>query len=292
MSRPFADDYRAYFETNDALRRRQAHHARPDAAPDAGAGARHVRPWPHAEGRQDRLRRRRDVDRGGARRRGDRRRSSRCRKADLFPLEYWSLEQAKLASNKPKPLTGQVVLVTGGAGAIGAATAKLFADYGAHVVVVDLDAEQGGGGRQDRPATSRSASAPTSPTRPSVRAAFDKAVAVYGGVDILVSNAGAAWEGRIGEIDDALLRKSFELNFFAHQSRGAERRAHHQAAGHRRRAAVQHLQAGGQPGRRNSAPMACPRRRRCSCRGNMRSNTAPTASAPTPSMPTASAPAC
>ena len=61
-------------------------------------------------------------------------------KADLFPLEYWSLEQAKLASNKPKPLTGQVVLVTGGAGAIGAATAKLFADYGAHAVVVDLDA--------------------------------------------------------------------------------------------------------------------------------------------------------
>ena len=61
-------------------------------------------------------------------------------KADLFPLEYWSLEQAKLASNKPKPLTGQVMLVTGGAGAIGAATAKLFADYGAHVVVVDLDA--------------------------------------------------------------------------------------------------------------------------------------------------------
>jgi len=51
-----------------------------------------------------------------------------------------------------------------------------------------------------------------------VRAAFDKAVAVFGGVDILVSNAGAAWEGRIGELDDALLRKSFELNFFAHQS--------------------------------------------------------------------------
>jgi NAD(P)-dependent dehydrogenase (short-subunit alcohol dehydrogenase family) len=51
-----------------------------------------------------------------------------------------------------------------------------------------------------------------------VRAAFDKAVATYGGVDILVSNAGAAWEGAIGDLDDAVLRKSFELNFFAHQS--------------------------------------------------------------------------
>jgi NAD(P)-dependent dehydrogenase (short-subunit alcohol dehydrogenase family) len=42
-------------------------------------------------------------------------------------------------------------------------------------------------------------------------------VAVYGGLDIVVSNAGAAHEGAIGEIDEALLRKSFEINFFAHQ---------------------------------------------------------------------------
>ncbi|MBL8577357.1 MAG: bifunctional aldolase/short-chain dehydrogenase [Mesorhizobium sp.] len=138
-------------------------------------------------------------------------------KADLFPLEYWSLEQAKLASNKPKPLTGQVMLVTGGAGAIGAATAKLFADYGAHVVVVDLDAEKAADSA--RKAGNNSIGVGADVTDPaSVRAAFDKAVAVYGGIDILVSNAGAAWEGKIGEIDDALLRKSFELNFFAHQT--------------------------------------------------------------------------
>lgn len=138
-------------------------------------------------------------------------------KADLFPLEYWSLEQAKLASSKPKPLTGQVMLVTGGAGAIGAATAKMFADYGAHVVVVDLDAEKAA--ETAKKAGNNSIGVGADITKPAdVRAAFDKAVAVYGGVDILVSNAGAAWEGKIGEIDDALLRKSFELNFFAHQS--------------------------------------------------------------------------
>jgi rhamnose utilization protein RhaD (predicted bifunctional aldolase and dehydrogenase)/NAD(P)-dependent dehydrogenase (short-subunit alcohol dehydrogenase family) len=138
-------------------------------------------------------------------------------KADLFPLEYWSLEQAKLASNKPKPLTGQVMLVTGGAGAIGAATAKLFADYGAHVVVVDLDADKAADAAKK--AGNNSIGVGADITNPAeVRAAFDKAVVVYGGVDILVSNAGAAWEGKIGEIDDALLRKSFELNFFAHQS--------------------------------------------------------------------------
>ena len=44
----------------------------------------------------------------------------------------------------------------------------------------------------------------------------------FGGFDILVSNAGAAWQGRIGEIDDALLRKSFELNFFAHHTLARE----------------------------------------------------------------------
>lgn len=136
--------------------------------------------------------------------------------ADLFGLEYWSLEQAKLASNKPKPLTGQVALITGGAGAIGAATASLFAANGAHVVAVDLDGERAAA--IAKKAGNDSIGVGCDITDPvALRAAFDKAVAVYGGLDILVSNAGAAWEGGIGEIDDALLRKSFELNFFAHQ---------------------------------------------------------------------------
>ncbi|MEX0752694.1 MAG: SDR family oxidoreductase, partial [Xanthobacteraceae bacterium] len=51
----------------------------------------------------------------------------------------------------------------------------------------------------------------------SVRAAFDKVASHFGGVDIVVSNAGAAWQGRIGEVDEAVLRKSFELNFYGHQ---------------------------------------------------------------------------
>ncbi|EKF19936.1 bifunctional aldolase/short-chain dehydrogenase [Nitratireductor pacificus] len=137
--------------------------------------------------------------------------------SDLFELEYWSLEQAKLASNKPKPLSGQVALVTGGAGAIGAATAKLFAAQGAHVVVVDLDGDKA----KDvaKAAGNASIGLGADVTDPAaVRAAFDKARETFGGVDIVISNAGAAWEGKIGELEDATLRKSFELNFFAHQS--------------------------------------------------------------------------
>lgn len=138
-------------------------------------------------------------------------------KSDLFELEYWSLEQAKLAGNKPKPLTGQVTLVTGGAGAIGAATAKLFAAQGSHVVVVDLEAERAA--ETAKAAGNGSIGIGADITNPAdIAAAFDKAVRTYGGVDIVVSNAGAAFEGEIGELDDALLRKSFELNFFSHQN--------------------------------------------------------------------------
>ena len=51
----------------------------------------------------------------------------------------------------------------------------------------------------------------------SVNAALDHAAAHFGGVDIVVSNAGAAWQGRIGEVDEEILRKSFALNFYGHQ---------------------------------------------------------------------------
>ena len=50
-----------------------------------------------------------------------------------------------------------------------------------------------------------------------VRAAFDRACETFGGVDVVVSNAGAAWSGAMATLPDETLRRSFELNFFAHQ---------------------------------------------------------------------------
>jgi rhamnose utilization protein RhaD (predicted bifunctional aldolase and dehydrogenase)/NAD(P)-dependent dehydrogenase (short-subunit alcohol dehydrogenase family) len=138
-------------------------------------------------------------------------------KPDLFDLEYWSLEQAKLAGAKAKPFTGQIAVVTGGAGAIGAAVAKAFAREGAHVVVLDLDGARAA--EVAKAIGNQSIGLACDVTdAASVRMAFDKAVTTYGGVDIVVSNAGAAWESPIATMDDALLRKSFELNFFSHQS--------------------------------------------------------------------------
>ena len=134
--------------------------------------------------------------------------------SDLFDMEYWSLEQAKLGASKGKPLAGQVAVVTGGAGAIGAATAKLFKDNGAEVAVLDLD---GAAAETTAKALGGIGLACDVIDSASVRAAFDRVVGTFGGVDILVSNAGAAWQGKIGAVDEALLRQSFELNFFAHQ---------------------------------------------------------------------------
>src|SRR5262245_10243850 len=96
-------------------------------------------------------------------------------KPDLFELEYWSLEQAKLAGAKSLPLTGEVVLVTGGAGAIGGATARLFAATGAHALVADLDGDKAS--QAAKAAGNGSIGVACDVTDPaSVRAAFDAAV--------------------------------------------------------------------------------------------------------------------
>ncbi len=136
--------------------------------------------------------------------------------ADMFDVEYWPLELAKLGERKRLPLAGQVAAITGGAGAIGLATARAFAQAGAEVALLDIDAN---GVAEAAKKTGGSAIGIGCDVTHAglVKAAFDQVVMAFGGVDIVVSNAGAAWQGRIGEIDEDTLRKSFELNFFAHQ---------------------------------------------------------------------------
>jgi rhamnose utilization protein RhaD (predicted bifunctional aldolase and dehydrogenase)/NAD(P)-dependent dehydrogenase (short-subunit alcohol dehydrogenase family) len=133
---------------------------------------------------------------------------------DIFEIEYWSLEQAKLGNATEKPLARQIVAVTGGGSGIGEATAIAFAAQGAEVAVLDRDMDAARkvatdvGGLAVECDVTRAGS---------VERAFAKIVRQYGGVDILVSNAGAAWQGRIGDVDEQVLRDSFELNFWGHQ---------------------------------------------------------------------------
>ncbi len=137
--------------------------------------------------------------------------------ADMFDCEYWSLEQAKLGKGAEKPLARQVVVVTGGGSGIGAATAAAFAKDGCEVAVLDRnEAAARDTARQIGGKTLGLACDVTDGD--SVAAAFGAVCAHFGGVDIVVSNAGAAWQGQVGIVDDAVVRQSFELNFFAHQA--------------------------------------------------------------------------
>ncbi|HEY6831405.1 MAG TPA: bifunctional aldolase/short-chain dehydrogenase [Pseudolabrys sp.] len=136
--------------------------------------------------------------------------------ADLFDCEYWPLELAKLGQRQRLPLEGQVAVITGGGGAIGAATSKAFALAGAEVALLDLDLAAAQTKAKAIGGAALAVACDVTDAK-SVADAFAQVVATFGGVDILVSNAGAAWQGKIGEVDEAILRKSFELNFFAHQ---------------------------------------------------------------------------
>jgi rhamnose utilization protein RhaD (predicted bifunctional aldolase and dehydrogenase)/NAD(P)-dependent dehydrogenase (short-subunit alcohol dehydrogenase family) len=137
--------------------------------------------------------------------------------ADLFDIEYWSLEQAKLGQTTEKPLAGQIAVITGGAGTIGVATARALNGAGAEVALLDIDAAavQTAANKLGGAALGIECDV-TDPA--AVRRAFDRVAGHFGGLDILVSNAGAASQGRIGEVEEAVLRQSFELNFFAHQT--------------------------------------------------------------------------
>jgi rhamnose utilization protein RhaD (predicted bifunctional aldolase and dehydrogenase)/NAD(P)-dependent dehydrogenase (short-subunit alcohol dehydrogenase family) len=135
--------------------------------------------------------------------------------AELFDIEYWSLEQAKLGQAGEKPLAGQIAVITGGAGTIGFATGRAMSGAGAEIAVLDIQgapaaAQKLGGAALGIECDVTDAAA--------VRRAFDRIAEHFGGVDIVVSNSGSAWQGRIGEVDDSALRQSFELNFFAHQT--------------------------------------------------------------------------
>ncbi len=111
---------------------------------------------------------------------------------EKFRIEYWSLEEAKLRRRpKPKPLATRVALVTGGGSGIGRATAKRLAAEGACVVIADRD----GSAAQDVAKSLGSADVAVAVTsdvtdETSVIEAFRVAALAFGGVDLVVNNAG------------------------------------------------------------------------------------------------------
>ncbi|MGL5008498.1 MAG: SDR family oxidoreductase, partial [Paracoccaceae bacterium] len=135
---------------------------------------------------------------------------------EAFDIEYWLLEEAKLQRMpKPKALAGRVALVTGGAGGIGAATAERMLREGACVMLADIDAEALA--RTVQNLSSRHGADVVRTVNMNVTdenqviSAFTETVLAFGGVDILVSNAGIASSAPIEETTLALWNKNMDI---------------------------------------------------------------------------------
>jgi rhamnose utilization protein RhaD (predicted bifunctional aldolase and dehydrogenase)/NAD(P)-dependent dehydrogenase (short-subunit alcohol dehydrogenase family) len=134
---------------------------------------------------------------------------------DLFDMEYWVLEQAKLGKAKDAPLAGQVAMVTGAAGAIGFGIAKQLVAAGAHVVLTDIDGERLDSACRDLDPKARGAVAGLVmdvTDEESVAAGFVETCRLYGGLDLLVLNAGVAHVSALEDLDPAALRRVIDVN--------------------------------------------------------------------------------
>ncbi|MER9022444.1 bifunctional rhamnulose-1-phosphate aldolase/short-chain dehydrogenase [Mesorhizobium sp. M0815] len=135
---------------------------------------------------------------------------------EAFDIEYWLLEQAKLQRlPKPKALAGQIALVTGGAGGIGRATANRLLREGACVVLADIDEAALASANDElakaygkdfvRPVVINVTS------EDQVISGFAETAVEFGGIDILVSNAGLASSAPIEDTTLALWNKNMDI---------------------------------------------------------------------------------
>jgi rhamnulose-1-phosphate aldolase/alcohol dehydrogenase len=123
---------------------------------------------------------------------------------EAFDIEYWLLEEAKLQRMpKPKALSGRVALITGSGGGIGKAIAKKFAEEGACVILNDIDEERLAGAKAEfvklfgKDAVGSTVLNVTSEA--SAEKAYDASALAFGGVDIVINNAGISISKSIAE---------------------------------------------------------------------------------------------
>lgn len=135
---------------------------------------------------------------------------------EAFDIEYWLLEEAKLQRMpKPKSLAGRVAFITGGAGGIGRATAERLASEGACVVLADIDEAALGNTKVDfekRFSADAVRTVKLDVTKEdAVLRAFSEASAEFGGIDILVSNAGIASSAPVEDTTLVMWNKNIDI---------------------------------------------------------------------------------
>ena len=136
--------------------------------------------------------------------------------ARLFEIEYWGMELAKLEGPPPAPLAGQVGVVTGAAGAIGCGIADALLAAGCHVVITDLGADRLATAEAkllERHRRDRLVAVTADHTRvEDVERLFRTCRLEFGGVDIVVPNAGIAHVSTLAEMDIEAFRRVLDVN--------------------------------------------------------------------------------
>lgn len=140
---------------------------------------------------------------------------------DVYDAEYWPLEMYKLTLAPPEmELSRRIALVTGGASGIGRAIARRLAAAGAHVVVSDMDlpgAQLVANEIVSKHGSMKAVAIEMDVSKPiQVEKAFEELIYAYGGLDILVSNAGIARWGSMTDITQQDWNDSISINTTGH----------------------------------------------------------------------------
>ena len=127
---------------------------------------------------------------------------------EIFCMEYWPLELAKLKKSN-LPLQGNITVITGGLGTIGYKTALKFLNEGSEVVLLDNI-------QNNKQINGMSYFKCDVTIESEINKVLKKVSEKYGGIDIIISNAGFAIQRSLKDVDKLVLDKSFAINFFAH----------------------------------------------------------------------------